>query len=78
VIVDTSAIPALAFDEETAPRIFDVLAGPEIKRVSAANLFEALAVVDRRNDQDAVRLVEESLARFAIVVESVTTRLHAS
>ena len=78
MIVDTSAILALAFDEETASHIFDVLAGPEIKRISAASLFEALAVVDRRNDQDAVRLVEESLARFAIVVESVTTRLRAS
>lgn len=72
MIVDTSAILALAFDEDMAPRIFDVLAGPEIKRISAANLFEALAVVDRRNDQDAIRLVEESIARFAIVVEAVT------
>ena len=72
MIVDTSAILALAFDEDMAARIFDVLAGPEIKRISAANLFEALAVVDRRNDQDAIRLVEESIARFAIVVESVT------
>jgi ribonuclease VapC len=73
VIVDTSAILALAFDEEKATHIFDVLAGPEIKRVSAANLFEALAVVDRRNDEDSVRLVEESIARFAIVVEAIAT-----
>jgi ribonuclease VapC len=72
VIVDTSAILALAFDESTADDIFDVLAGPETKRVSAANLFEALAVVDRRNDEDAVKLVEESLALFGIVVEPVT------
>ena len=72
MIVDTSAILALAFDEDMAPRIFDVLAGPEIKRISAANLFEALAVVDRRNDQDAIRLVGESIARFAIVIEAVT------
>ena len=71
MIVDTSAILALAFDEDMAPRIFDVLAGPEMKRMSAANLFEALAVVDRRNDQDAIRLVEESIARFAIVIEAV-------
>lgn len=55
-----------------ASQIFDVLAGPEPKRMSAANLFEALAVVDRRNDQDAIGLVEESIARFAIVIESVT------
>jgi ribonuclease VapC len=72
MIVDTSALLALAFDEETAARIFDVLAGPGIKRSSAANLFEALSVVDRRSDQDAVRLVEESIARFVIIVESVT------
>lgn len=72
MIVDTSAILALAFDEDMAAQIFDVLASPETKRISAANLFEALAVVDRRNDQDAIRLVEESIARFAIVVESVT------
>jgi len=72
VIVDTSAILALAFGEDEAPRIFDLLANPEIKRISAANLFEALAVVDRRNDQDAIRLVDESIARFEIVVESVT------
>ena len=72
MIVDTSAILALAFDEDRSAQIFDVLAGPEPKRISAANLFEALAVVDRRNDQDAIRLVEESIARFAIVVESVT------
>ena len=72
MIVDTSAILALAFDEDMAPRIFDVLAGPEMKRMSAANVFEALAVVDRRNDQDAIRLVEESIARFAIVIEAVT------
>lgn len=65
MIVDTSAILALAFDEDMAARIFDVLAGPEPKRMSAANLFEALAV-DRRNDQDAIRLVEESIARFAL------------
>lgn len=73
MIVDTSAILALAFGEDMAAQIFDVLASPEIKRMSAANLFEALAVVDRRNDQDAIRLVEESIARFEIVVESVTT-----
>ena len=72
MIVDTSAILALAFGEDEAPRIFDLLANPEIKRISAANLFEALAVVDRRNDQDAIRLVDESIARFEIVVESVT------
>lgn len=72
MIVDTSAILALAFGEDEAPRIFDLLANPEVKRISAANLFEALAVVDRRNDQDAIRLVDESIARFEIVVESVT------
>lgn len=72
MIVDTSAILALAFGEDEAPRIFDLLANPEVKRISAANLFEALAVVDRRNDQDAIRLVDELIARFEIVVESVT------
>lgn len=72
MIVDTSAILALAFGEDEAPRIFDLLANPEVKRISAANLFEALAVVDRRNDQDAIRLVDESIARYEIVVESVT------
>ncbi len=72
MIVDTSAILALAFGEDTAAQIFDVLAGPDVKRISAANLFEALAVVDRRNDQDAIKLVEESIARFEIAVESVT------
>lgn len=72
MIVDTSAILALAFGEEMAAQVFDVLAGPEIKRISAANLFETLAVVDRRNDRDATRLVEESIARFEIVVEAVT------
>ncbi|MBX3070116.1 MAG: type II toxin-antitoxin system VapC family toxin [Thermomicrobiales bacterium] len=73
MIVDTSALLAIAFGEETAARILDVLAEPEIKRVSAANLFEALAVVDRRNDHDAVRSIEESIVRFEMVVESVTS-----
>jgi ribonuclease VapC len=72
VIVDTSAILALAFGEAKAGDVFDRLSGSEPKRISAANLFETFAVVDRRNDQDAIRLVEESIARFAIVVEAVT------
>lgn len=72
MIVDTSAILALAFGEDTAAQLFDALSSSEVKRMSAANLFEALAVVDRRNDHDAIRLVEESIARFEIVVESVT------
>ncbi len=72
MIIDTSAILALAFGEAKAGDVFDRLSGREPKRISAANLFETFAVVDRRNDQDAIRLVEESLERFSLIVESVT------
>jgi ribonuclease VapC len=72
VIVDTSAILALAFGEAKAGDVFDRLSGREPKRISAANLFETFAVVDRRNDRDAIRLVEESLERFSLIIESVT------
>jgi ribonuclease VapC len=73
VIVDTSAILDLAFAESRAGEIFDALCRPEIKRISAANLFEAFAVVDRRNDPEAVTFVEEVIERFGIVVEAVTS-----
>lgn len=72
MIVDTSAILALAFDEVSASDVFDALSSPEAKRISAANLFEAFAVVDRRTDPDAVQFVEEAIVRFGIVVEPMT------
>lgn len=72
MIVDTSAILALAFGEAKVGDIFDRLTSREPKRISSVNLFEIFAVVDRRNDREATRLVEESIERFSLMIEPVT------
>lgn len=72
MIVDTSAILTVAFNESLADRFFDALSAPGSRRISAANLIEAYMVVDRRDDSAAIESVEEAVARFDLIVEPVT------
>jgi ribonuclease VapC len=72
VIVDTSALVAIALDEPDADVLLDVLIHESNCRVSAANLLETWMVIDRRRNAEVSALLEGLLARIDIDVESVT------
>ena len=72
MIVDASAIVAIALREGTARMLLEALAVAPTVRVSAANLLESWMVIDRRNIPESTALVDRILTRFGIAVEPVT------
>lgn len=72
MIVDTSALVAIALDEADADRILSILMTAASPRISAANLLETYLVIDRRRNARATALLDAIVARVALVVEPVT------
>jgi ribonuclease VapC len=72
MIVDSSAIIAIALREGTTRILLEALAAAPTIRVSAANLLESWMVIDRRNIPEATALAGRILNRFGIDVEPVT------
>lgn len=72
MIVDTSALVAIALDEADADRILSILMTDGSPRIAAANLLETYLVIDRRHNTRATALLDAMLARFALTVEPVT------
>jgi len=72
VIVDTSAVLAVAFAEQESRQILGLLRNAEIARISAANLFESFTVVDRRGNIQATQLVSSIVRDSGLIVEPVT------
>ena len=59
LLLETSALVAIAFNEPSAPRLKAEIEGAERLIVGAASLFEACLVITRRTGVDAeARLVE--------------------
>ncbi len=72
MIVDTSALVAIAKGEPEAKRCIQRLEEFGRNRISAANLFEAFLVVDRLPAAGSRDIVEALWNRFALQVEPIT------
>jgi ribonuclease VapC len=72
VIIDTSAVLAILFDEEDAARFADAIAGADQRTMSAANFLEAGIVIDNQLGPAAGRELDALLARAQIEIASVT------
>lgn len=72
MIVDTSAIIAILFDEPEAPRLAAALAAAETRRISAATLVEASIVVEIQTRGRGGSQLDALLRAAAIQVEPVT------
>jgi ribonuclease VapC len=72
VIIDTSALLAILFQEADAPQYAQVIAMTEVCRMSAANYLEAALNVDHRGDREASRQLDVFIERAQIHVETVT------
>lgn len=72
MIVDSSAIVAIAMGEPDARRLLTVLRDNPAPRISAANLLEAYMVIDRRRGSLAKGTIAEGVMPVGLIVESVT------
>ena len=72
MIVDTSAVIALVFQEGEATEFARVLAESHITRISAATYLEAGIVLDSRQDPALSRQLDHLIDSAEMVIESVT------
>lgn len=72
MIVDSSALVAIALREPEAPALAVALSQPGPHRISAANLLEVWMVIDRRGVPEAAPVLRDTIRRAALLVEPVT------
>ena len=72
MIIDTSAVLAILFQEADAPQYAQVIAMAEVCRMSAANYLEAAINVDHRGDRAGSRQLDAFIERAQIHIEAVT------
>jgi ribonuclease VapC len=71
MIVDTSALLAVFFEEPEAESLARAIAGAEVSRISAANLLEAGIVADSQTDARTGRQLDALVANFHLRIEPV-------
>jgi ribonuclease VapC len=72
MVVDTSALLAVLFDEPEAEVFARAIARAEVARVSAANLLEAGIVADCQTDARTGRQLDALIADLRVRIEPVT------
>ena len=72
MIVDTSAVLAVLFDESDAARFAEAIAAADSCRMSAVNFAEAAIVVDSQAGAAGGRQFDEFVRRSGIAIETVT------
>lgn len=72
MIVDTSALLAVFFQEPEAENFARAIAGAEVPKMSAANLLEAGIVADSQTDPRMGRHLDALIANFRLRIEPVT------
>ena len=72
MILDTSALVAILFQEPEAEKFARLILAADICRLSVANQLELAIVLERQARPDAARQAEAFLRAAAIVVEPVT------
>jgi ribonuclease VapC len=72
IVVDTSALLAVLYDEEDAAYYAEAIATAQACCMSASNFLEAAINIDASGDADASRLLDYFMQRAEIEVTSVT------
>lgn len=72
MIVDSSALIAMALDAPEATRLAPVLLADPTPRISAGNLLETYMVIDRRWGDQAAAVVARVVTPLELIVEPVT------
>ena len=72
MILDTSAILAVMFQEEDAQRFADAIEAAESPRLSAANLLETSIVLRARKISEAEKLLDRFIEEAGIDIVPVT------
>ena len=72
MIIDTSAILAILFNEVDAPHYAQAIATTDMCKMSAANWLEAAINIDHRGHPRAGRHFDTLIERAQIKIESVT------
>jgi ribonuclease VapC len=74
VIIDSSAVLAIVFDESDQERFVDAIVDATLRRMSVSNWLEATMVVDRRGTAFAADRLEEFLqdAKIELMPVSVS------
>lgn len=72
MIIDTSAVLAILFQEEDAQTFAAAISAEPYGKMSAANFLEAAIVVDSRGDAEASRQLDAFIRRANIQIEAVT------
>ena len=72
MIVDTSALLAVFFQESEAEDFARAIAGAQVSRMSAASLLEAGIVADSQTDPRTGRQLDALVANFRLRIEPVT------
>lgn len=72
MIVDTSALVAVLYDEPEGLRFTEIIHDAEICRLSVANYLELSIVVEKQLGPDGSRQAETFLRRAGIIIEPVT------
>ena len=74
MVVDTSALLAVFFNEPAAEALLDTIEHDDVRAISTASLFEAIVVVLARKGADAL----ESLEELTAALRPRSQRLHRS
>ena len=72
MIVDTSALLAILYQEEDAGVYVQALVDAQASRMSAANFLEAAINIDARGDLEASRQLDNFVQRAGIEIADVT------
>jgi len=72
MIVDTSAVVAILFNDNDAERYARAISVAESRRISAASFVEAAVVVDAQTAESGGRQFDAFFRRAGIVIEPVT------
>ncbi|MGN6032958.1 MAG: type II toxin-antitoxin system VapC family toxin [Thermomicrobiales bacterium] len=72
MIVDSSALVAIALNEDGSDILSMALSQSRSPRISAANLLETWTVIDRRGGPRALPILEDTMSRVGLAIEPVT------
>lgn len=72
MIVDSSAIVAIALNQDAAKDLLSALKRHPSPRISAGNLLEVYMVIDRRRGAEADAVIAEAVTPIGLIVEPVT------
>lgn len=72
VIVDTSALIAILYDEPEARACAEAIYAAPQSRISAANFLEAAIVIDAARNPVATRRLDDLLKELSLLIEPVT------